>query len=225
MDTNNNIELRSEKVRNIVGEIPSSIMRYGLYIVIVFISVILLCLSIIPVYDTYTTDIIIKSLPEREVCLSPYCGKIKFLCDDGDYVKEAEIFGTIQCNDTIYSLLNKASGTILLNVKNNSQVKQTDIICEFCPDSTYEIYGEVLLPLYYCNMDYHNFEINIVPPTGKPITGKISHIYKIPIEKGNQQFLKANVAIKNIDNDIPVNIQCKLIIISAKKKLISKILK
>ena len=43
-----NMELRSEKVREILGEIPSSLMRWGLLIIAVILLALILVVCLVP---------------------------------------------------------------------------------------------------------------------------------------------------------------------------------
>ena len=45
---NSDIELRSEKVRNLLGEIPSSLVRWGTVIIIAILLILLLVVCFIP---------------------------------------------------------------------------------------------------------------------------------------------------------------------------------
>ena len=47
-ETDENMELRSEKVREILGEIPSSLMRWGLLIIAVICIAIILVVCLVP---------------------------------------------------------------------------------------------------------------------------------------------------------------------------------
>ena len=51
------IELRSEKVRHIIGEIPSGIVRYGITIITIVILVLLVGAYFIPYPETISTRI------------------------------------------------------------------------------------------------------------------------------------------------------------------------
>ena len=46
--TSNEIELRSEKVRNLLGEIPSSLIRWGTVIIIAIFLILLLVVCFMP---------------------------------------------------------------------------------------------------------------------------------------------------------------------------------
>lgn len=47
-DIDENMELRSEKVRNILGEIPSSLMRWGILIIALICIALLLVVCLVP---------------------------------------------------------------------------------------------------------------------------------------------------------------------------------
>ena len=47
-----NIELRSEKVRNLLGEIPPALVRYGTVIIVAIFLMLLLIVCFIPCWKT-----------------------------------------------------------------------------------------------------------------------------------------------------------------------------
>lgn len=63
------IELRSEKVRNIIGSIPPILVRTGNILVIIFISVLLGVSSIIKVPNTVNCEIIIEKKSDNGAIL------------------------------------------------------------------------------------------------------------------------------------------------------------
>lgn len=54
------IELRSEKVRTIIGEIPSWVVRYGIIVITIVISGLLAAAYFIPYPETIDAKIMIK---------------------------------------------------------------------------------------------------------------------------------------------------------------------
>lgn len=51
MANNENIELRSEKVRNIIGSIPPKLVRYGTFYIIILLSALILAAIYIELPD------------------------------------------------------------------------------------------------------------------------------------------------------------------------------
>ncbi|MDR0429059.1 MAG: hypothetical protein LBH58_01085 [Tannerellaceae bacterium] len=216
----NNLNLRSEKVRDIVGEIPPAIMRYGLYIIMLFIFLIFFCLSIIPAYEQYTTDITIKSIPEKEVVISPIYGKINYLVDDNIYINKNELIGRIINDDSIYTIYSRTSGIIVMIQKDKTIINKEDIVCNILPKYILELYGEIFIPIKYINENYRSFDVEITSQIGHIIKGKITHIYKIPILKENEQFYKANISVDDDDISL-INMNCKINIIIKKDRMIN----
>ena len=65
------IELRSEKVRHIIGEIPSGIVRYGITIITIVLLVLLVGAYFIPYPETISTRIEIADRRQGTVAI-PY---------------------------------------------------------------------------------------------------------------------------------------------------------
>ncbi len=67
MDTSNHahdkIELRSEKVRKLIGEIPPSLVRWGIAIVIIVITAVLAAICLLP-YPYSNGESILRHLIE-----------------------------------------------------------------------------------------------------------------------------------------------------------------
>lgn len=57
--TNDNIELRSEKVRKLIGEIPPSLVRYGIAIITIIFIALVAAVCLLP-YPYSTGESILK---------------------------------------------------------------------------------------------------------------------------------------------------------------------
>lgn len=70
----NDIELRSEKVRNIIGQVPSWITRYGISLVSLIFCILIVFCSLIPITETYTAEarIMAQDGAAKVVCRIPY---------------------------------------------------------------------------------------------------------------------------------------------------------
>ena len=222
---NGKIELRSEKVRDIIGEIPSSIVRYGLYLIILFIVGIIFCLYIIPVSETYYTEILIKSFPDSETVYSPINGKLIYTVENNRTITTNNIIGQIINKNTTYLIKSNTKGVLKHNYRNNNNIRHGEIICKIIPDTINEIYGEILVPINFIKKEYELFELNISSPFNEIIKGKITHIYPIPITKDGGQYLKAEVKLDYNENSIPILFVGKANIILKKERMINKIIK
>ena len=65
------IELRSEKVRTIIGEIPSRVVRYGIIVITIVISGLLAAAYFIPYPETIDAKIMIKNETQGTIAI-PY---------------------------------------------------------------------------------------------------------------------------------------------------------
>ncbi|WP_051617496.1 hypothetical protein [Prevotella sp. HUN102] len=71
MEKNDKIELRSEKVRNIIGEIPPTVVRYGILCIALTVIGLLAAISTLPWPETVNASIV--ALDENQAILSvPY---------------------------------------------------------------------------------------------------------------------------------------------------------
>ncbi len=69
--TDDKIELRSEKVRTIIGEIPSRVVRYGIIVITIVISGLLAAAYFIPYPETIDAKIMIKNETQGTIAI-PY---------------------------------------------------------------------------------------------------------------------------------------------------------
>lgn len=68
MEKNDKIELRSEKVRNIIGEIPPTVVRYGILCIALMVIGLLAAISTLPWPETVNASIV--ALDENQAILS-----------------------------------------------------------------------------------------------------------------------------------------------------------
>ncbi len=197
-EKDNEFELRSEKVRNIVGEVPSYILRYGAYMVSGFLIIIFISLYLIPYSESYTTEIIIKTIPGNELIYSNTNGYITFVADNNEAIKKNEKIGIIKNNalpdgQVIFSNI---SGKIYLNFPSNSFINKQSLICEIIPDTIKDIYGEINLPLKYRNINTETTKIEIYLYDGSFLNGYISRLYSVNNIINKPESFKAEIKFK-----------------------------
>lgn len=59
------IQLRSEKVRNIIGQVPPILLRYGITIIIVTLIILVGLSALIPYYPTFKVSVLISQNSDR----------------------------------------------------------------------------------------------------------------------------------------------------------------
>ncbi len=64
MEQNRQIEIRSEKVRNIIGQIPPILLRYGIAVIALSLLILIFIAYIIPFQPTIDTTITVTETPD-----------------------------------------------------------------------------------------------------------------------------------------------------------------
>lgn len=93
MEKYENIELRSEKVRNIIGRIPSQIIRSGVMVITVILMLLIVGLIYIPYPDSLKSVLVVTEAKNDEIYADAYIPYKYFdRIDDGATV-EIELDG------------------------------------------------------------------------------------------------------------------------------------
>ncbi len=140
MDKRNKIEIRSEKVRNIVGKIPPVTLRVGISVISIVITLILILAYFLPYPQYYNTDIEIISTPKYQIVRTPVPGL---------YFNNSENksnIGIVISSDSIFHIKSNAQGRIVTNNCDSCYVFQNDIIAAIIPDTTISFSGICKVP-------------------------------------------------------------------------------
>lgn len=125
MEEKKNIELRSEKVRNIIGQIPSVWIRYGTLMIGVALLVLLFISAFIPYRETIPVRIRVKTIPQAEYARAD---KNTFVLING-------------WRDSIETNSEEAfRGEIILNAKDGDYVERGDTLFAVLPEQA-QVYG------------------------------------------------------------------------------------
>lgn len=165
------IELRSEKVRNIIGQIPPFLVRSGIGIIAMVVIFALAVCYFIPYYETVEGHITLFSIPESEVYNSPVQGTVYLfphfeqdeisikLGDTIGYIKQGNSFTADMSDsdkqiarivtDSAVPLITDMSGRLLLNVRQSEKINEGEVLYAIAPDSVYSVYGQIELPYGY----------------------------------------------------------------------------
>lgn len=199
----NGIELRSDKVRNIVGKTPPMLLRIGTII----ISFILLSIFLVAYFVPYTNykkvNLDIYCYPSPKIVYCPEDGYFKFLIEEFS-IEEGEKIGYLKNNyDSIIIFYSDLTGKVQLNCKNESFLKKGEIIYSIIPNPIKAIYG-------VCYISENNAkDVKIGQQVSFSegslvIDGCISSIYA-PVVIDNNVFCKMEVKFLNYPSDIVVN--------------------
>ncbi len=187
------IELRSEKVRNIVGQIPSLLIRQGILIIGLVLLILLSISAFLPYTKTLPINITVYTVPQIERVTALSAGI--FLTDTT--VKQAkpnQVVGKLVINDTLLPVKATALGKIIWNVQNNNFVKQGDLLFAIIPQKSQKVYGECNVNLSQKSVLQKGQKVLLTDYLGHRFKGEISTIY--PISTTLEQ-LKLRISIKD----------------------------
>lgn len=168
------VELRSEKMRNIIGQIPSFLIRCGIGVIAVVVVLVLAVCYFIPYYETVEGKIIIVSNPASEIYISPVEGIFNasqnywqdnqntFQGDTVGYIKLqfANLISSSETSlkdsnyyicasmpaDSVVWLIAGMSGKLLVNIAKGERIAKGDQLFAIIPDSIAVVYGRIILP-------------------------------------------------------------------------------
>lgn len=181
------IELRSEKVRNIIGQIPPFLIRSGMGVMAVVIVLALVVSFFIPYYETVEGYIEIVSIPESTIYVSHAYGAVHFETNaEQSTVKQGDTIGYIQSADSVIRLTADISGRLLLNTKQDERIVEGETLYAITPDPVSGVYGRVLLPYEYKTKVLKGQQVRIELagfPSKKygTLSGVINEIYPLAI--------------------------------------------
>lgn len=211
-EKNKNIELRSEKVRNIVGKVPPRLLRVGILIISFVIICILTLAYFIPYPQYRDIPVTLYSNPPIQTIIARNSG-LFYSNIDREFVSNGERICNIKNdNDSIFDFYSKISGKILFNTDNGNYIQQNNILLSIIPDSLGYVYGIGLIPFDEIDTIYKGQKVTITYK-GEYIIGEVINIYPIP-EKG--RFYKIEINFSDIVNDEDKTILLPNYIYSAK---------
>lgn len=200
------IELRSEKVRNIIGQIPNRIIRYGTVIISLTIIILFIIISFIKYPITVSISVKVYTQPTTFLIKSPTSGKIYFK-HIGDNIKQFDTIASIE-NITnnhfqFVNLISPKKGRLLINnTSSTGTCEKDDIIAEIIPDTILSYFGLSLIPFEYINKIKigQNTDIEL---SGYPsadfgfLRAKIVTIFPFPVIQNGKSYFKVNYAISD----------------------------
>lgn len=223
MDAQKDIELRSEKCRNIVGKIFPRLLRIGGTTVISIILLLALVLAYLIPYPQYKTyPIQIYSYPMVQTEKTPLQGIISVNMKENN-VQKGELTCTLTTEtDSVFHFNAGINGQLYYNYKNNDYVERNNIIFSIIPDSIESFYGIILVPIDEILFINKNQEVTIIY-NKQTLNGNVSYVYPIPILNQLDGNMSNKVEIRLMknpqDNDnakqfllLNSNVHCKVLI-------------
>lgn len=177
MEEKKNIELRSEKVRNIIGQIPSVWIRYGTLMIGMALLVLLLISAFIPYRETIPVRIRVKAIPQAEYVRAD---KNTFVLING-------------WRDSIETNSEEAfRGEIILNAKDGDYVERGDTLFAVLPEQA-QVYGTAEIAAASLAKIKEGDKVLIDDAAMGSQQGQVSEIHPLPLST-NPSLRKIRIA-------------------------------
>jgi len=176
---NENIELRSEKVRNIVGKIPPLLLRIGIFVISIIIVLILTLAYFIP-YPEYK-DITVHLYSDVPINTKKSPDSGLFHKEFDGHKNKGEQTGALN-SDTIIPIYADISGCVYYQLDDRAYVKKGDILYAIIPDTISEVYGICSIPCDEIGRIHNGQEVKVNIEDREEafqITGQVSKIYPL----------------------------------------------
>lgn len=215
---NKDIELRSEKVRNIVGKIPPILLRIGISIISIIILLALLLAYIIPYPEYYITDMTVTIKPHINNILSPISGV---------YYKNAEYpyQGIIVSDDSIVMMTFCDKYNITSDL-DSTPVQRHDIIA-IASSEKLSLWGKCRIPLQEINNISYGQEVDILTSSNESCIGTIKEIGKIlQVDSiSNESYYNIMVEFRSkIETEKLINLRFKTKILLSNRPILKRVL-
>lgn len=176
---NNNIELRSEKVRNVIGQMPSLLQRTGIGIIAGVLLVLILILAFLPYKETLPIKLMLHSAPAIETLKAPVAGMV-FLEKEYETVYANQTIGHILSDGKLIPVRASITGIPLFYVSDCDQVKTGSILLIIIPKEGRIAYGEAEIPIEQKTKINLNNKVVLYSSQGnRKYYGRLSKIYPI----------------------------------------------
>lgn len=188
MKQKSDIELRSEKALNIVGRVPSVIIRYGIIAIILSICSIIIILSIIPYRENIYITMDIHKSREFDLVNSPASG---FFIAEGfpNYASMGQAIGFVTSGDSLIEIQPSISGKLFPKVNIGDSVSIHSVLCGILAGGNGIIYGESVISAEIKAKINYGSTVTF-SYLDQPILGYTSEVY--PIENTRNYTLKIN---------------------------------
>ena len=172
-----NIELRSEKVRSIIGQVPSVLLRYGMALIGIILLLLVGIAAFIPYQESLPISAELETSPNSVLLRASQSGHILWE-SKLRVVSKGEILGYEQTLDSLLAIRASSSGKLRCIVQNRDTVTKDEALAVITPkgDLTYYAMAKVPQSLLFKVKQGEKVLLN---SSGGIIVGRISQIYPV----------------------------------------------
>ncbi len=145
MKEKKNIELRSEKVRSIIGQVPSVLLRYGIALIGIVLILLVGMAAFIPYKETISIAAKVETSPKSVLLKANRAGQI--LWDSKSVVvREGEVLGYELAQDSLYVIQASLSGKLSRIVQNGDAITKGEALAVIMPEGNLTYYAIAKVP-------------------------------------------------------------------------------
>ena len=128
------IELRSEKVRNIIGQIPSALVRSGTLIICIVLMILFVISTFVPYRETISVQIELKTYPQVHFIHSSETGF--FLSDSiPSTIQVGSTIGHIMGGSFAEKIISPITGNVIMNINDEDSIDKGELLCVIIPEN------------------------------------------------------------------------------------------
>lgn len=179
------IELRSEKVRNIIGQVPPVLIRSGTLIICVVLVVLFIISIFVPYRETIPAQIEIETFPQAHLIHAPASG---FFVSDSisKTINMGSVIGRILCEDSTQKIISPAEGNILMDAKSWDYVNEEELLSVIIPENHIRYGVAKITTGDFCKVR-EGSRIIMFLSEGKTVSGIVEKMYSFPDTQHNHK--------------------------------------
>lgn len=182
------IELRSEKVRNIVGKVPPLLLRIGIAVISLVIILFIIGSYFMPYPETVETKVKISSIPTIELIRAPRDGMICLSKTQDNRISKDQKLGYLFVNDSLLDLISPVQGKVIANSVNENFVEQGDLLFAIVPDTFTTLYCRGNIPGEMMHKIKIGQRVDAKIANKSIAHGHISQLYPLPVDTSQNLY-------------------------------------
>lgn len=200
-DKNKDIELRSEKVRNIVGKVPPLLLRIGIAVISIIIILLLIAAYSLPYREYKKVEVELFCRPGYQYIAMPVDGNV-FMTTSSMQLRQNQQICYIQTGvDSVIRYYAHFEGKVLFYASYGDFLRRGEHIYTIIPDSIKSIYGIAYITEENIARIDSGQPVSFIPKPTSPyiddrLIGYISRIYPASSQDGRQDKTLYKVEIE-----------------------------
>jgi hypothetical protein len=172
-----NIELRSEKVRSIIGQVPSVLLRYGMALIGLVLLLLVGIAAFIPYQESLPISVEVETSPNSMLLRASQSGHILWE-SKSKTVSKGDVWGYEQTLDSLLAIRASLSGELRCIVQNRDAITKGEALAVITPKGDLTYYAMAKVPQSLL-IKVNQGEKVLLNSSGGIIVGRISKKYLV----------------------------------------------